>query len=230
MNDFIFSIKNTYYTNLLVTAVAIITLFISIKNKRNLDPLLPIYIFAYLIECIDIMLAQIFFGSSYQLAYFSMIQDSIFTIFEFIIFLKIFRNVLIGSRYLKYTTVIATAYISIAIILLFLIIFNFKRLKYDYIDLSYLCQAVSLITSCIFYYLELFRTMRIPRLENDPHFWLITGLCFCLACTLPLSTYIQNFERIHYYNLSSIYNLSYVFLFSMISRAYLCRTKLKLSL
>lgn len=230
MNDFIFSIKNTYYTNLLVTAVAFITLIISIKNKRNLNPLLPIYILIYIIECIDIVMIQIFFGSSPQLTYFSTIQDSIFTIFEFIVFLKIFRNVLTSSRYLKYVTIIATAYISIAIILLFLIVFNYKHFNLKFIELSYLCQAVSLITFCIFYYLELFHTMRIPRLENDPHFWLITGLCFCLSCTLPLSTFIQNFKRIYYYNLSSIYNLSYVFLFCMISRAFLCRTKLKSSL
>lgn len=87
---------------------------------------------------------------------------------------------------------------------------------------NYLLLAIP----CVFYFYETFTEPPLISLSHQPAFWIIIGYLFMAICTLPfylLENYISKYLPAHYH---LFYNLNYIFyclLFSLISKAFLCK-------
>ena len=89
-------------------------------------------------------------------------------------------------------------------------------------------SAIFMVTDCAFvvlpcliYFYELFSTVNLRPLKDQPAFWVITGILFQHACDIPLFLtvpYLGNYE-------GAAYSLNYIFFsvfFVLVIRAYLC--------
>jgi hypothetical protein len=86
----------------------------------------------------------------------------------------------------------------------------------------YLMECVFLVIPCLLYFYELFQTVNLRPLKNQPAFWIVTAFLFHNACTIPYSLTIPFLGKYQQAASSLVYILySIVFLF--IIRANLCR-------
>jgi hypothetical protein len=95
--------------------------------------------------------------------------------------------------------------------------------KYLYTHPMYyfLLETISLVPPCLIYFYQLFTTDNPEPLKDQPSFWVITGLLFLKACSIPLLLTVE--LMIGYQN--AVYTLNYILysvLFVLLIRAYLC--------
>jgi hypothetical protein len=78
-----------------------------------------------------------------------------------------------------------------------------------------------LVPPCLIYFYQLFQTNDPQPLKDQPAFWVITGVLFLKACSIPLLLTVDLMTG--YQN--SAYTLNYILytvLFVLLIRAYLC--------
>jgi hypothetical protein len=82
-------------------------------------------------------------------------------------------------------------------------------------------EAIFLVLPCLLYFYELFVTVRPAPLKNQPSFWIITGILFLNACSVPMLLTLGLLGK--YRSAAFCLNfILYSILFILIIRAYLC--------
>jgi hypothetical protein len=84
-------------------------------------------------------------------------------------------------------------------------------------------ESVFLVIPCLIYFYELFLTMNLKPLTDQPAFWVVTGILFLSACNIPLLVSSQFLRKYAYFD--EAYSLNYIFyslLFLLLIKASLC--------
>jgi hypothetical protein len=82
-------------------------------------------------------------------------------------------------------------------------------------------ESIFLVPPCLVYFYELFSTVNLRPLKNQPAFWVVTGMLFLNASIIPLYLTV---EYLGNYTMQS-YTLNYILysiFFILLIRAYLC--------
>ena len=90
---------------------------------------------------------------------------------------------------------------------------------------TYAVGCLLVVTFCIYYFWELFRFPQPGRLLYNPAFWICTGLLFFYCCGFPLYGLINSWGKISklvLQNFETIVTILNVFLYSLITIAFLC--------
>jgi hypothetical protein len=216
----------TFYTIPIFWIILVISLIIALKNRNKFTVLkfLPFYILSLIV---DITVTSIYsaFPHEWKTQIFRVDRyiDHLFTLFEFIVF-SIFFLQTINNRFKRIFIKSLFILFQLIFILLSLNQKQFLSFSEQTIASTYSVEAVFLILFSIFYYHELFSTPLEKTLVNEPTFWVVTGLFFFMASTLPYSIlqtlYIDNFFL---RQLFSLFYISYTLMFILIIRGFLCK-------
>lgn len=210
----------TYYTPVILIIESFIILYLSLKYKHRLRilRLFPFYALASLLQNLLIIYCIIFKPyysntiSSYSIYCFILIEFSIFYHFMFSLLQKSKKK---------------------SILYLLLLIFFISAIDAEReINLSleipisfYLINSTCLLLPCIFYIYEIFKTLPLVSLSNQPAFWIVTGILFLVTGTLPfflLEKYVYKYISDYYDQICALNYVFYCLLFSLIIKAYLC--------
>src|ERR1700722_5103102 len=82
-------------------------------------------------------------------------------------------------------------------------------------------ESVFLVLPCLIYFYELFLIVSLKPLKNQPSFWVVTGILFLNACSIPLQFTIRFLGR-YGEAAYSLNDILYCILFILLSRAYFC--------
>jgi hypothetical protein len=220
-------LKQGYYANAMACFIALITYFI--LQKKNLDELkiFKPYLILYIITQLAYFISVGFFYRSQWYTKVVIIArsiDLVFTLFEFFIFFTYIKRVL-EEKYKKSILwiIFGAFYLSVAIFAIENLLINGQLIM---LQNCYTAQAIALLILCTLYFFKLFQSPPVLNLLNEPSFWVVTGLTFCLLSTLPFSFYLNTLVKKNYVLYSQAFSIIYIFyilLFLMIARASICK-------
>ena len=167
--------------------------------------------------------------AKYHYSFFYGLADYIdysFTLIEMVTF-SIFFYQLITKIIVKKLIIISNIFFSLFFIYMLTIDPGFyASISETTQSRVYTAEGVILLMICLFYFIDFFKKPPNLNLNNEPVFWVSTGLLFFLTCTLPYSL-LENYIRKKFPDLIltsySIFYIFYILLFLMIIRAYLCK-------
>jgi hypothetical protein len=139
-----------------------------------------------------------------------------FMLFEFIVFI-IFILHYTGSPRRRWIIRI-DALLFFGLLVFFAIWKSFlQALEHSY----FLVESVFLVLPCLIYFFELFQTVNPRPLKNQPSFWVVTGILFLNACSIPLLL-TSGFMGIYKEAAFTLNYILYSVLFILLIRAYIC--------
>jgi hypothetical protein len=144
-----------------------------------------------------------------------MIASNSFMLFEFIVFnYFILHN--INSR--KRRRIVRMNGLLFVGVLIFVVSRTYRHI----LEGSYfLLESVFLVLPCLIYFYDLFITVSLRPLRDQPSFWIITGILFLNACSIPLLLtlgFLGNYREAAF----TLNYILYIVLFILLIRAYLC--------
>lgn len=219
----------TYYTEVILFILQIITLFISLKKKKLYPQLsfFPIYFLSFILLTTNGYLYYLV-GSYPKFLFYTVeiIGNYLVTLIEFLTFLCYLHTIIISSSLKKITRLIGFISLAPFLIVFFQIIESPTNDIKEKINNLYLIESIALLIPCSFYFIELFITPTLNKLSSRPEFWISSGLMFYIVGTLP-ATVITDYYYAHnmtvYMNLFAVIYTFYILLFLMILKSYQCR-------
>ena len=148
-----------------------------------------------------------------------------FTVFEFCFYLYIISLIISSKRAKKIIMVILVLYVLIAVTN---IIFIQKIENFHSVTYSFGCLVI--VAACIYYFFELFKIPRSVDLKKNPAFWICSGLLFFYCCGFPLYgmlNFLSGISSLIIKNFYSILIILNIFLYTLFTIAFLCRTKIR---
>lgn len=223
--------KDCFFTETLLVGVLMLTLFISLKNRKKhtilrffpiyTACLLTVYISGYIVMCSTDLY-------SYSVTTFNFINyiDYLFILIELGILVHFFLSI-IENRIVRRILILLT--------ILFIPYYFIESYDDKYFPRSisettqsrvYTIESLILLFPCFAYFYELFKKPPVLNLKKEPAFWIITGWSFFATCTLPYSLLENYLRESHSSLMTELYSVFYIFyilLFIMIIKAYLCK-------
>jgi len=152
------------------------------------------------------------------------IYFNFFSLFSFIFYMYTLYSLL---RAKLTRTLIIVAAIAYPLVALFNMIFiqglhQFNTMTHD-------ISSLLIIIFCVCFFFELFTRPEALNLKKNPGFWVVTGLLFFNACTLPLlglANYIYQFSPAILPNFQAILTILNILLYVLFTIAFLCRSSL----
>jgi hypothetical protein len=103
----------------------------------------------------------------------------------------------------------------------FLLSLGVMYYKVIYLHTFFIFEAIFLVLPCLLYFYELFVNVRPVPLKNQPSFWIITGILFLNACSVPMLLTLGLLGK--YSHAAFFLNfILYSIFFILIIRVYLC--------
>ncbi len=212
-------LEQNFCTAGIMILCTIAALVISISHYRR-HPNLRIFTWYIALSLTQSITAFLFFspspGSRFVPRLIFVVVGTAFLLFEFIacnLFILHYITSRPGRR-----VVIANGLLFFGL-LIFLMAANFHNI----LSSSYfLLDSAFLVPPCLIYFYELFQTVNPQPLKDQPSFWVITGILFLNACSIPLQLTLNVLGRYAEAAFSLNYIL-YSILFILLIRAYLCR-------
>jgi hypothetical protein len=114
-------------------------------------------------------------------------------------------------------------------ILIFILYLLFSSKLSDQNFQAFTIANLGVVIFCIFYYFKLFQDRPVLDLLNEPSYWIITGIFFCMCISIPISGIIGYMKTtipldINWVFLYHITTLSYFIMHMFFIKAYLCTT------
>jgi hypothetical protein len=222
-------IRGTYFTNPLSLIVAIVALVISIKySKQNQSfRLLPYYLLGYILVLIGNVFGSLLLDKKYEVQSMTLqtAVDFLFTVCEYFIFSRFISKFLTSKTHSRVIQGLSITFVVVSISIATKSIMTFGYIKANDLQNIFIIQALLLLPQTVFYFINL---LSIPqdfefRLRYD--FWIITGLCFTMVCSLPFSficNYLRDYNYEAYNSLYSIFYILYIIFFCMIIKGLSC--------
>jgi hypothetical protein len=141
--------------------------------------------------------------------------------------LFLLRKMVYGKRAKKVILAFLIGYPSL------FLIYIFVQSSGTYQNMTYSIGCLLLVTSCIYYFWELFQQKYSVNLLRQPAFWICSGLLFYYTCTFPLYgfvNFLNALPKIILQNLFQIFILLNIFQYLSFTIAFLCRLKLRKSM
>ena len=194
---------------------SIVVFFRDSSNYLYLKLFTPFLFLTLLAELLGFYLGSIGKHNAYVYNFFST--------FEFCFYLWVL-SLIIQNRYVrKAIRIIIVLYILIAVAN---ILFIQKVTKFHTVTYSLGCLLI--VSFCIYYFFELFKFLQPVKLQNNPAFWICSGLLFFYCCGFPLYGLINSWASIStlvVYNFEKIVTILNIFLYSLFTIAFLCTKK-----
>jgi hypothetical protein len=141
--------------------------------------------------------------------------ENVFMLFEFIVCSYFILQHLISGRRRRAVKVNALIYFC------FLLWVGGRHYKAIYMNTFFFYESIFLVLPCLLYFYELFLYIRPEPLKNQPSFWIITGILFLNASSIPMlltAGLLGNYSAAAF----CLNFILYSILFILIIRAYLC--------
>ncbi|RYY54435.1 MAG: hypothetical protein EOO09_14455 [Chitinophagaceae bacterium] len=220
----------TYYTDIILFVILIVTLVIAFKKRKHIPELKLIRI--YLILFIALTASSYYSISTTQnktdtLVYKSILpQEYGVAVIEFATF--VFYALSITQIALHRILLKWLAGIIPAVFLIFYLLSFVDSVNSQYVVLHYmsLLEELGLLLTCVLYFIELFKNPPKHRLLDSPPFWIFSGLTFYSVCTLPITIIAPHLiiaQKDLYLRMFSTVYIFYIVLFGMIIKGYLCK-------
>ncbi len=222
---------NSLFSDLMVTIILFVACYLSITN-RNRHPeyrFFPIYFFSFLLLELTFYSAYFFIEGSPtfdKLDKMTYYFDILVTFIELLTFMYFFHSILKNKKSRKITVWLTLIFIFISSSLIVKDLFQRGKLYYGSSTTIYILECICFITSCVFYYKELFTGLPKVNLFQEPNFWTVSGIAFFSTCTLPITFTLNYFQKNDYLTYQTIFiviNVFYILLFLMIIKSYLCK-------
>lgn len=142
--------------------------------------------------------------------------------------LFLLREIIYGKKAKKVMLGFLIAYPVVSLLNFFLI-----QTSAVFQSMTYAFGSLLIVTSCIYYFWELFQQRSSVNLVRQPAFWICSGLLFYYACTFPLFgllNFVRSLPNIIIQNLYQIFILLNVFQYLSFTIAFLCRLQLRKSM
>ena len=213
MND---ALAHSYYSMVVMIVATVAALVVSIKYYgRHKDLRIFTYYIALSLTEDVIGLCEFLPAHSRSVILATAIAINVFALFEFIIcHLFILHYIVSPTRRLiiKINLFVFPGLLAILLI---------KTYPAGIYSPYFLMECIFLVIPCLLYFYELFQTVNLRPLKNQPAFWIVTAFLFHNACTIPFALTIGFLGKYQEAASSVVYFLySIVFLF--IIRANLC--------
>jgi len=201
---------------------AIVGFFVLIKgNLPVYMKFLPAFLFlTFILEVIGWQLGQQGINNS--------IYYNFYSILTFIYYMYIIHQILRSGWVKRIIVICMIVYPVIALVNIF-----FIQGPHVFHTMTYSVGSLLTIIFCVYFFYELFRIPHSISLKKHPGFWIVTGLLFFNACTLPfigLANYIYQFSPILINYLQSILSFLNVLLYLLFTIAFLCRISFQRSM
>ncbi len=152
-------------------------------------------------------------------------QYNFFSAFEFCFYLYIISLVIFNIKMRKIIWITIAAYAVAATINIL-----FFQGKNTFHTLTYSIGCLLVVIFCIYYFWELFRLPKSVKLQNNPVFWICSGLLFYFCCGFPLFgfiNYLVSVSTLLRDNFFTIVTILNIFLYSLFTIGFLCRIKIR---
>ena len=149
-----------------------------------------------------------------------------FSIFEFIFYLYIIKNIIHNKRIRKIITIVMVLYPIAALINIFFILGSVNKLHIT----TYSLGCLLIVIFSIYYFYELFKSTASVNLKREPAFWIITGLLFFYTCSFPIFGFANFISAVIAKNIGGVLVIINVILYVLFAVAFLCRTRIQRSL
>ncbi|MDP4131917.1 MAG: hypothetical protein Q8939_17280 [Bacteroidota bacterium] len=150
-----------------------------------------------------------------------------YSIFEFIFYFFILREIIQNKRIKSVILFILITYTLMALFN----VFN-SRTGSDFHSKTYAIGCIVIVILCITYFVELFQLPKAANLKNEPAFWICTAILFSYVCTFPfwgLVNFMNTAPKIIIKNLMTILVIINILSYSLFTIAFLCRIKIRKS-
>lgn len=209
-----------YIPFIILSLVFSIIFNIQQKNRLLYQKLFPYYLAVTL--CVESISLYIWSNGEYNMHVYMY-----FGVIEFIFYFFVLSQLVISSRVKTLMRVLIFVYP-----LLFVVNKLFFQ-KEGFTSMSYAVGCLIIVSTCIFYFLEIFQSSHSVVLIREPAFWICTGLLFFYCCTFSffgLANFINNLPSIILNNIYVLLNLMNSLLYSLFTIAFLCRIRIRKSM
>jgi hypothetical protein len=200
-SKYIETLQRSYFTILIIFFLELSAIFLAIKNIRKQT--IGKYFIFYLFFDLVILLFDFWFDASrccppsFRHKFISSTNLAIGLI-ELLVYFNYFKNVLPAIVIKRSLTAIQIMYSLIVGACILLILYHPAQ-KYDY--LSFLIgdlEFILLIPPCIFYFQEILKVESNFALFDRPSFWIVTGVFFYAAASIPFYLLKKYLDNINY--------------------------------
>ena len=215
-----------FFSDWIMFVVTFIAFVVSIWhwNKNKQLRIITIYIIVAFLNDLICNYYGLFCSNEELKNYILDLSVKSFMIIEIIIFL-VYLHTNISSNKMKMI-------IKIIFISFFLVIFIIQKITPQfyssyYYSISWIVvwESLCLLIPCLSFFYELFTSPQIT-LKNHPPFWIVTGILFYNACSMPiflLHDYLKKNLHVYYNIFFSLNYILYTILFSLFIIGYLCK-------
>lgn len=154
-----------------------------------------------------------------------MIMDYCFICLEFLVFMHFYYQLLPGVTTRRLLLLAGTLFLAFWLAGSFSVDFSDSFSSAQQLSRIYFVQLLVLLFPALGYFLLLLKRKAPLRLNNDPKFWVSSGILMLLASSVPftaIEVYFSEYSREAWREMYVIYYLLYIILLSMLIRAYLC--------
>ena len=148
-----------------------------------------------------------------------------FTVFEFCFYMYVVSLIITSKKMKKTIMVVIMLYTLISVIN---IIFIQEMRKFHTVTYAFGCLLI--VATCVYYFFELFKLPKSPKLKNNPAFWICSGILFFYCCSFPLfglSNFLSDISKLIIKNIYKIVTILNIFLYTLFTIAFLCRLKIR---
>lgn len=158
----------------------------------------------------------------------NIIYYNFFSVAEFCFYVFLITFLVREKKAKKYIWASAVLYVPIALVNII-----FLQGPDVFHTTTFAAGGLLLATYCIYFFYELFRVPGTGKLEQDPAFWICTGILFFYCCGFPLFGFVNFWGKtvpLVIENFSHIINVLNIFQYSLFSIAFLCTKTRKYTL
>ncbi len=149
-----------------------------------------------------------------------------FSIFEFVFYLYIIKNIIQNHVVRKIITIVMLLYPITALVNIFFILGSIDKLHIT----TYSLGCLIIVIFSIYYFYELFKSTASVDLKREPAFWIITGLLFFYTCSFPIFGFSNFISAVIAKNIGAVLLIINVILYILFAVAFLCRIRIQRSM
>ena len=207
-----------YYCEGALWAITLVALAISLVrfNRYKQLNIFTWYILLSIIQGLTALAMHITTGKKELAQMIFGVFSCFFILAEYAIFVYFMLNCIHSVKRKRITK------INAALFFLIILIAWARNPRFEYSPSLFSLESIFLILPCLLYFYELFTDIRMEPLKDQSSFWVVTGILFLNACSIPLFLSVGMLRN--YFNVAFTLNyILYIIFFILLIRAYLCK-------
>jgi len=207
-----------YVYFIFISFVASLTVYSQAKTSDLYLKLFP----PFLLATIAIEYAAIYLAAKNRS---NLALYNFFTVFEFCFYMYVI-SLIITSKKVKKTIIVAMVLYTLISVINIIFIQEMRKFH----TVTYACGCLLIVATCVYYFFELFKLPKSPKLKNNPAFWICSGILFFYCCSFPLfglSNFLSDISKLIIKNIYKIVTILNIFLYTLFTIAFLCRLKIR---